>query len=80
MSSVVPAEQLARARRFKRLCHRLEEARDMIAIGGYRPGHDPELDRAVALRSPIESFLCQDMTSAIGFGESAAALRELLGE
>jgi flagellum-specific ATP synthase len=52
----------------------------MIAIGGYRPGHDPELDRAVALRPAIENFLCQDMTSAIGFAESATELRELLGE
>jgi len=79
MSSVVPAEQLASGQRFKRLYHRLEEAR-MIAIGGYRPGHDPELDRAVALRPAIENFLCQDMTSAIGFAESATELRELLGE
>ena len=80
MSSVVPAEQLASGQRFKRLYHRLVEARDMIAIGGYRPGHDPELDRAVALRPAIENFLCQDMTSAIGFAESATELRELLGE
>lgn len=80
MSSIVSAEQVARCQRFKRLYHRLEESRDMIAIGGYRPGHDVELDRAMALRPAIENFLCQDMTSAISFADSATALRELLGE
>jgi flagellum-specific ATP synthase len=80
MSSVVPAEQIARAQRFRRLYHRLEESRDMIAIGGYRPGHDAELDRAVSLRPAIEGFLCQGMTSAVSFADSLAALHQLLGE
>ena len=53
---------------------------DMIAIGGYRPGHDAELDRAVSLRPAIQSFLCQDMTSAISFADSVTGLHELLGE
>jgi flagellum-specific ATP synthase len=80
MPSVVPPEQLRRARRFKQLYNRLEESRDMIAIGGYRPGHDAELDRAMALRPAIESFLRQDMSSAISFADSVSALRELLDE
>lgn len=80
MSSVVPAEQTARAQSFKQLHSRLDESRDMIAIGGYRPGHDAELDRAVSLRPAIENFLRQDMTKAVPFAESCAAMRELLGE
>jgi flagellum-specific ATP synthase len=80
MSSVVPAEQTARAQRFKQLHNRLEESRDMIAIGGYRPGHDAELDRAVSLRPAVDRFLCQDMTTAISFADSVAGLRELLDE
>jgi flagellum-specific ATP synthase len=80
MPAVVPPEQLERARRFKQLYNRLEESRDMIAIGGYRPGHDAELDRAVALRPAIESFLRQDMSSPISLADSVSALRELLDE
>jgi flagellum-specific ATP synthase len=80
MSSVAPPEQIVRAQRFKQFYNRIEESRDMIAIGGYRPGHDAELDRAVALRPAIESFLRQDMTNAISFADSVAALGELLGE
>jgi flagellar biosynthesis/type III secretory pathway ATPase len=50
-----------------------------MAIGGYRPGNDAELDRAVALQPAINAFLCQDMTNAVRFGESVAALSEIVG-
>ena len=79
MPAIVASEQIALARRFKQLWNRLEESRDIIALGGYRPGHDAELDRAVALRPAIESFLRQDMTSAVSLADSVAALGELLG-
>ncbi|HEX5317700.1 MAG TPA: FliI/YscN family ATPase [Stellaceae bacterium] len=79
MPAVVEPVQLARAHRFKHLYNRLEESRDMIAIGGYRPGNDSELDRAVALQPAFNSFLCQDMTNAVRFEESAAALGDIVG-
>jgi flagellum-specific ATP synthase len=78
MTAVVPREQLAHAQRFKQLYNRLEESRDIIAIGGYRPGNDAELDRAVALQPAITAFLCQDMTNAVRFSESVAALDEIV--
>src|SRR6185312_211743 len=66
MPTIVPPDHLARAQRFKQLYGRLEESRDMIAIGGYRPGNDVELDRAVSRRVAMESFLRQDMATAVG--------------
>ena len=80
MPAVVDVAQIARAQRFKQLYNRLEESRDMISIGGYRPGNDPELDRAVALQPAMERFLCQDMTNAVPFDQGLAALAEVLGE
>ncbi len=80
MPAVVPPAQLAGAQRFKQLYHRLEDSRDLIAIGGYRPGHDAELDRAVALQPAINQFLCQDMTNAVRFAESVAALAGIVAE
>jgi flagellum-specific ATP synthase len=80
MSSVVGAGEMELARRFKRLCARLEESRDIIAIGAYRPGNDAELDRAVVLRPAIESFLRQDMTSATALAKSVAALAEIVSD
>lgn len=80
MPAVVPPEQIARANRFKQFHNRLEESRDLFAIGGYRPGQDAELDRAVSLQPAIAQFLAQDMTSAVPFADSAAALAEIVGE
>jgi flagellum-specific ATP synthase len=79
MPAIVSPEHLAAAQQFKRLYARLEEHRDMLAIGGYRPGHDAELDRAVALRPAIEAFLRQDLASAVGFADSVGALNNLVG-
>jgi flagellum-specific ATP synthase len=78
MPAVVPPRQMLAAQRFKQLYNRFEESRDLISIGGYRPGHDAELDRAVSLQSAMNEFLCQDMTSAVDFADSVAALETIL--
>ncbi|HTV88272.1 MAG TPA: FliI/YscN family ATPase [Stellaceae bacterium] len=78
MPSIVPPAHLAAAQEFKRLYARLEEHRDMLSIGGYRPGHDAELDRAVTLRPAIDEFLRQDLASAVCFADSVGALRTLV--
>jgi flagellum-specific ATP synthase len=79
MPAVVSAEHLMAAQRFKQLYGRIEENRDVIAIGGYRPGHDAELDLAVSLRPAIENFLRQDWTASVSFADSVAALHGLVG-
>jgi flagellum-specific ATP synthase len=79
MPAVVSSEQVLAAQRLKQLYNRFDESRDLIAIGGYRPGHDAELDHAVSLQPAINEFLCQDMTNAVRFTESVAALERIVG-
>jgi len=55
------------------------EARDLIEIGAYVPGTNPLVDRAVALRPPIEEFLRQrvgDQTAAAASYDRLAAILE----
>ncbi|HXE16620.1 MAG TPA: FliI/YscN family ATPase [Stellaceae bacterium] len=80
MPTIVPPEHMARAQRFKQLYSRLEESRDMIAIGGYRAGNDAELDRAVSRRAAMENFLRQDMSTAVGLPASVSDLAHAVGE
>jgi flagellum-specific ATP synthase len=80
MSGVVSDQQMTLARRLKRLWSRLEESRDLITIGAYRPGNDAELDHAVVLRPNIEGFLRQDMTNATSLPVSVAELAEIVGD
>jgi flagellum-specific ATP synthase len=79
MTAVVPPDQITAAQHFKRLYSRLEESRELIAIGGYRPGSDAELDRAVRLQPAINDFLCQNMVNAVRFSESVSALERIVG-
>ncbi len=80
MPTIVQPDHLLRANRFKQLYGRLEESRDMIAIGGYRAGNDAELDRAVQRRAAMENFLRQDMAVAVGLEDSVAELGLAVGE
>ena len=42
-------DQMALVRRFCALIARFEDTRDLRIMGGYAPGHDPDLDQAVAI-------------------------------
>src|SRR3984957_19513921 len=56
MPAVVPPAQMWQAQRLKQLFNRLEESRDIIAIGGYRPGPDAQLDRGAPLPPAAPPF------------------------
>ena len=40
---------------------------DLIAVGAYRTGTDPEVDTAIRFRESIKAFLCQDAEEACRF-------------
>lgn len=61
----------------RKLAARFEDTRDLRAMGGYVPGADPELDRAVEMVPKLYKVLSQaisDPASADAFSEIAAAL------
>jgi len=49
------------ARRARAMLAKLTKARDLIQLGAYTPGHDPELDIAVRLQPQLVAMLQQDM-------------------
>ena len=59
--------------RVRGLMARFEDTRDLRLMGGYKPGSDPELDRAVVLVPKIYQALEQDL----GAPPSADPFREL---
>ena len=59
-----------------------QEKADLISIGAYQPGSDPEIDAAIAARDPIDAFLKQGTTepsTALGADAGLAELAELGG-
>ncbi len=58
---------------------RLEDAKDLLSIGAYRPGSDPELDTALAKRPQIEAFLKQGVRESVTAEAVARGLAALAG-
>ncbi len=52
---------------------------DLINIGAYEMGRNPQVDQAVALHGPIEEFLKQDRNESSSIDETLARLAQLLG-
>jgi flagellum-specific ATP synthase len=79
MPSVTAREHLGAARRARALLARYNKARDLIALGAYKPGHDLELDLAVRMHPALVALLQQDMHERATLERSVAHLRELAG-
>jgi flagellum-specific ATP synthase len=83
ISRVMPAlltrDQLDMVRRFKQLYSRYQRNRDLVSVGAYVRGSDPETDMAIAMFPRLESFLRQDMHEHFDVAGSRHQLGMLLG-
>ncbi|HSL59955.1 MAG TPA: FliI/YscN family ATPase [Acidimicrobiales bacterium] len=82
---VTSRQQQDLAAELRRLLAAERDARDLIEIGAYRPGTNPDVDRGIERKAAIEAFLRQRMdertapgsvwpalAAALGYGEAAA--------
>ncbi|WP_293008039.1 flagellar protein export ATPase FliI [Nitrosomonas sp.] len=77
MTSVVPQKQIEMARQFKSLYARYQRSHDLISVGAYVAGTDPELDRAIRLYPAFEKFLLQTMSQYENSADSLMKLKNL---
>jgi len=70
MHNIVDAQQQRHARTLKKLFSRYQRSRDLIQVGAYVPGTDPELDQAIAAHATIGNFLQQDMQDRAPYTDS----------
>jgi flagellum-specific ATP synthase len=77
MTSLVEPSQFDLVRRFKQAFSRYQRNRDLISVGAYAAGHDPQLDEAIALFPRMEAFLQQPMQERAGYAPSVARLAGL---
>jgi len=54
-----------------------QRSRDMVDIGAYRAGSNPELDAALSLMPEIKEFLCQDCAASVTREAGIEALRDI---
>jgi flagellum-specific ATP synthase len=79
MHNVASEGHIALARRAKALWSRYQRSRDLISVGAYVPGNDPETDQSIALFPRIARMLQQSMTECSPLGESLRNLDLALG-
>ncbi len=80
MHNVTSAAHQQWARRYRQLYARYQKSRDLIQLGAYVAGSDPETDRAIALFPALQQFLMQDMREQAPFEASVQQLAQAIGE
>jgi flagellum-specific ATP synthase len=77
MTALIPSTQFDTVRRFKQMLSRYQRNRDLISVGAYAPGHDLQLDQAIAMYPRIEAFLQQSMEEPTDYPTSIARMTKL---
>ena len=80
MPLLVPPERLRRANHARRLWSLYQQNEDLITVGAYEAGSDPELDRAIAKREELARFLQQAMDTQTTLAEPEEALDTMMEE
>ncbi len=80
MPSVTEPEHRERAALLRRLMAVYARSEDLVRIGAYKPGSDPDLDRALRAREAMRTFLTQDVHEQVRFADSLHRLAALAAE
>ena len=78
MNEVVDAEHLKAAQRLRSLQATFQEAEDLINIGAYSAGSNPEIDRAIERNPGIRDFLRQGVMEKVDFADTVARMKRLV--
>ncbi len=79
MEFVTPAEHRQLASKLRRLLAAYRDAQDLIQVGAYSAGSDPDVDLAIQVRRAIEELLRQDIGTVSPLAGTVARLQAALG-
>jgi flagellum-specific ATP synthase len=65
MPQVVAREHLQSAQRFRRVYSAYRQQRDLIAVGAYQKGSDPQVDQAIEMWPQLRDFLQQEVDEPV---------------
>lgn len=79
MPDITPSAHQQAAMNFRRLVSLYMENRDLMLMGGYTKGQDPDLDMAVALWPKLTEYIRQAPNEPTSFKDSQESLIRLMG-
>ncbi|MDR2904058.1 MAG: flagellar protein export ATPase FliI [Clostridiales bacterium] len=80
MSDIVTREHKTEANEIKKLMAVYADAEDLINIGAYAKGSNPEIDLAIEKNPGIKSFLTQGTEEKVAFEETRALMTAIAGK
>ena len=80
MQNIVDEETHLIAGKFRRLWSLYQQNEDLIQVGAYKAGTNPELDEAIKLRPAMVAFLQQDMNTPEDFSTSISKISDLINK
>ncbi|MEQ5834347.1 flagellar protein export ATPase FliI [Marinobacter sp. NFXS9] len=78
MPQVTANEHFRKAQEFKQVFARYQQARDLISVGAYVKGSDPETDYAIERIDDMRAFLRQGLKESAPYQASVDRLQEVL--
>ena len=80
MSAIATKEHKQLASRLKTVLATYNEAEDLINIGAYKAGSNPDIDYAVKKIKAVNEFLCQQTDEKFDFEEEIELLEGVFQE
>lgn len=77
MTQFISDSQQQLVSRFRKVYSTYQHNRDLVSVGAYQPGSNPNLDEAIALWPAVTEFLRQHQSQRIDTATSLTNLREL---
>lgn len=78
MPNIVTPEQLSTAQRFKQVYAKYQQNKDLISVGAYVAGSDPEMDFAIERINHLKGFLQQGLKEPCDIPLSRQGLAEVI--
>lgn len=78
MSEIVSGEHKANASKIRKIMSLYQENADLISIGAYKTGSNPELDDAIGRMPAINEFLQQPVDVKVEFSDTVDMINEIL--
>ncbi|GAA0705322.1 MULTISPECIES: flagellar protein export ATPase FliI [Dyella] len=80
MPAVVERTHLRAAQQFRQVYSAYRQQRDLIAVGAYQKGSDPQVDKAIAMWPQLRGFLQQEVDDPMPLAQAIEALQDLAAE
>lgn len=78
MIELITKDQYQQAQTFKKLYSLYQQNQDLISVGAYRKGSNPEIDLAIQKQPQLMRFLSQAIDERFDFPQSLLALKKAL--